>query len=151
MDVLPLHRDRRSRPRPATSRTGTAEVTGTYRSADGRLLRFTGSYRLERLLRQFEEPAAAGVFSGRVVEACDGGAGVASRRQTTAVRVLDLNGLPRLELGPVDVQLLGVTVAVETFTVDVPLWLLVPVPAEADARDRPLPGLRLVGTDDRRV
>ena len=152
MDVLPLRPDHGARPRADQPRPGTAEVHGTYRAADGRLRDFSGWYRLERLLLQFGEPAAAGVFSGQVEHASGGGSSVASRRQTSAAQVVDQDGVAHLLVGPVDVPLLGLTVAVDEFTVAIPLWLVAaPVAADPGAGGRATRGLRLVDGQDGRA
>lgn len=121
MTLVPLHDYHRLAGPAEATVPGRAKVTGTYRSPDGVHRTFTGSYRLERLVWQFEQPAAAGVFCGQVVQPGGAGAGVASRRQTTAVEVLERQGQTHLRLGPVEVHLLGLPVTVDEFVVVLPV------------------------------
>jgi hypothetical protein len=105
-------------------------VTGAYRSPSGGLLRFHGSYRLERVLWKDGRLCAAGVFSGRVAHAGGAGAGMASRRRTVAVDVVAGGAGHQVQVGPVDVDLLGLSVAVGAFVVEVPDTPLRRLPGE---------------------
>lgn len=101
----------------------TATVTGTFWSPQGPAGRFTGTYRLERLLDQYGQTAAAGVFTGELVGAGGEHLGMASRRHTAAAELDTEVDVLLARVGPVDVNLLGFLVTVDEFTVAV-LWSL---------------------------
>jgi hypothetical protein len=98
----------------------TAAVTGTFWSPQGPAGTFTGTYRLERLLDQYGQTAAAGVFTGALVGAGGEHLGVASRRHTAAAELDTAVDTYLARVGPVDVNLLGFLVTVDEFTVGVP-------------------------------
>ena len=97
----------------------TAAVTGTFWSPQGPAGTFTGTYRLERLLDQYGQTAAAGVFTGALVGAGGEHLGVASRRHTAAAELDPTVDAYLARIGPVDVNLLGFLVTVDEFTVAV--------------------------------
>jgi hypothetical protein len=100
-------------------------VTGTFWSPQGPAGSFTGTYRLERLLDQYGQTAAAGIFTGELVGADGEHLGMASRRHTAAAELNPaVNALARV--GPVDVNLLGFLVTVNEFIVAVPRALSEP-------------------------
>ena len=90
----------------------TAAVTGTFWSPQGPAGTFTGTYRLERLLDQYGQTAAAGVFTGELVGAGGEHLGVASRRHTAAAELDTEVDAFVARVGPVDVNLLGFLVTV---------------------------------------
>ena len=98
----------------------TAAVTGTFWSPQGPAGTFTGTYRLERLLDQYGQTAAAGVFTGELVGAGGENLGMASRRHTAAAELDAGADAFRARMGPVDVNLLGFLVSVHEFEVSVP-------------------------------
>ncbi len=132
MTVLPF----RVRPAARAGAAGpsvTAAVTGTFWSPQGPAGTFTGTYRLERLLDQYGQTAAAGVFTGELAGAGGEHLGMASRRHTAAA---DLDTAPDAflaRIGPVDVNLLGFLVTVDEFTVSVPRALPEPSTAHLPA------------------
>jgi hypothetical protein len=105
-------------------------VTGTFWSPQGPAGSFTGTYRLERLLDQYGQTAAAGVFTGELVGAGGEYLGMASRRHTAAAELDTEVDAFLARVGPVDVNLLGFLVTVDEFTVTVPRTL--PAPSTAD-------------------
>jgi hypothetical protein len=118
MSVLPFT----SRMSPSddgrTEYSAAPDVTGSVRSRlGGGDVSFRGTYRIERLLEQYGLPAAAGVFTGELSDANGNRIGLASRRHTAAVRLLDGTEGPLVSLGPVDVNLLGFLVTVDAFSV----------------------------------
>lgn len=120
MTVLPFPRRR-----PAESRPGgqplvkPVTVGGSSRSPSGRSGTFLGSYRLERLVWDYGEPAATGVVTGTLTDADGTLIGTGSRRHTSAVDMVELPGTLRVRLGPLDVDIVGFAVAIDAFTVDV--------------------------------
>ena len=95
-----------------------AEVTGLFCSPGGRGAKFSGSYRLERFVVQFGLLAAAGVFTGELTSADDTRVGMGSHRQTTAVEVLASKTGLVIQLGPVDVPLLGFLVTINQISIN---------------------------------
>jgi hypothetical protein len=78
----------------------------------------TGSLRVERLLATSDRLWAEGVFTGALVDADGTHIGTASRRQRVPAMVAhDLEGHP-VVIGPVEVDLIGLTVTVPAVTVD---------------------------------
>jgi hypothetical protein len=111
----------------------TAPVTGTFWSPQGPAGAFTGTYRLERLLDQYGQTAAAGVFTGELVGAGGEHLGVASRRHTAAAVIDTEVDAFVARMGPLDVNLLGFLVTVDEFTVAVPRELPEPSTAHLPA------------------
>lgn len=129
MTVLPFRErpvttDRPVTPTPATAPgpgpgpAGTSvELVGTFPAPSGGRGTFAGTYRLERLLNQFEQLAASGVFTGELRDADGTHVGICSRRITCAA-VVDTDSVEHeLRIGPVDVNLLGFMVTVDEFSV----------------------------------
>ena len=114
----------------ATGSSRTTPVTGTFWSPQGPAGTFTGTYRLERLLDEYGQTAAAGVFTGELVGAGGAHLGMASRRHTAAAELDPTVDALLARVGPVDVNLLGFLVTVDEFTVAVPRAL--PAPSTAD-------------------
>ena len=110
-----------------TQRSGTAApppaapavVTGSFGSPSGRAGAFVGSYRLERCLSRFGQLAAAGVFTGQLTDADGRGIGLGARRTTVAVQVVSTATALLVQIGPLDVNLLGFLVGVDELSVDV--------------------------------
>jgi hypothetical protein len=119
----------------AAAPSRTAPVTGSFWSPRGPAGTFGGSYRLERLLDQFGQTAAAGVFTGELVGADRQRLGTASRRHTAAAELAEGPDGFLARVGPVDVNLLGFLVTVTEFTVvvprDLPAGVATPLPASA--------------------
>jgi hypothetical protein len=112
----------------------TAAVRGTFWSPQGPAGTFTGAYRLERLLDQYGQTAATGVFTGELTGAGGQNLGMASRRHTAAAELDAGVDAFRARVGPVDVNLLGFLVSVDEFEVSVPRGLpepATPLPATA--------------------
>jgi hypothetical protein len=119
--VLPFRRDDRERcATPPAGRAGTAVATGAFRGPTGSSGSFRGTYRLERLLEQFGQLAAAGVFTGELVDADGTHLGIGSRRVTAAVELSSEADSCRASVGPLDVNLIGLVVGVDELTVTVP-------------------------------
>ena len=110
-----------------TQRSGTAApppaapavVTGSFGSPSGRAGTFVGSYRLERCLSRFGQLAAAGVFTGQLTDADGRSIGLGARRTTVAVQVVSTATALLVQIGPLDVNLLGFLVGVDELSVDV--------------------------------
>lgn len=122
MTVLSFDAGRKARTRKAGLPCPSAVVTGSFTSPSGSAGTFTGTYRFERLVDQFGHPAAAGVFTGELVDAQRDRIGVGSRRHTAAV-VLSPGtdaGTCGARIGPLDVNLLGFMVSVEETMFEIP-------------------------------
>lgn len=117
MTVLPF-RTNADAPAPGTGPPeGTAELVGTFQAPSGGRGRFTGTYRLERLLDEHGQLAAAGVFTGALHEADGSHVGTGSRRLTCAAVVDPDETAYEVQLGPVDVNLLGFMVSMSEFSI----------------------------------
>lgn len=112
MTVVPFS-PRAARPKAGFGTPATvAAVTGSLDSPSGQVGTFTGSFRLERFVSQSGKLAAAGVFTGVLTDADGSRIGMGSRRQTAAVEVQASGTGLVVRLGPLDVNLLGLVVAV---------------------------------------
>ena len=89
MTVLPFRTAASSPARGAGPPSGTADLVGTFPAPSGARGSFTGSYRLERLVDQFGQLAAAGIFTGELHDADGTQVGLASRRLTCAAVVAE--------------------------------------------------------------
>jgi hypothetical protein len=77
----------------------------------------TGSVRLEQVGTTADHLWVKGVFTGELVDADGTRIGTSSRRQVAPARIAgDLEGAPTV-VGPVQVDLLGLTVTVPAFVV----------------------------------
>ena len=95
----------------------TADLVGTFPAPSGGRGTFTGSYRLERLIDQFGQLAASGIFTGELQDADGRYVGLSSRRLTCAALVDTDAETHVVHIGPVDVNLLGLMVTVQDFSV----------------------------------
>jgi hypothetical protein len=119
MTVLPF-RSPASSPARGPGPPGTnPELVGTFPAPSGGRGTFTGSYRLERLVNQFGQLAAAGIFTGELHDAEGTHIGMCSRRLTCAALVDTDAETHLVHMGPVDVNLLGLMVTVQEFSVGV--------------------------------
>ena len=117
MTVLPFRTPSSPTDRGAGPPSSTVELVGSFPAPAGGRGAFTGSYRLERLVDQFGQLAAAGIFTGELQAADGTHLGLASRRLTCAAVVETDAGTHLVQIGPVDVNLLGLMVTVPEFTV----------------------------------
>jgi hypothetical protein len=106
-----------------------AAVTGAFGSPSGGTGTFTGAYRLERFVNQYDHLAAAGVFTGELIDADGTAIGVGSRRHTAAVSLGTDSTALVADMGPVDVNLLGFLVNVREFRMQVRRSLPTGMPA----------------------
>jgi hypothetical protein len=127
--ALPSRRDKPTRDPHRSSLT--TPVSGTLRaaeSADGANCVFTGTYRLERLVKQYGQTAAVGVFAGKLTTGAGGlHLGMGSRRHTAAAEVSSTPDVFRVDIGPVDIVILGHDVTVEAFSLTIPRHLSAPL------------------------
>ena len=119
MTVLPFRTASSPTARGAGPPGTTAELVGTFPAPSGGRGTFTGSYRLERLVDQFGQLAAAGIFTGELQDADGTYVGLSSRRLTCAALVETGAEMHVVNIGPVDVNLLGLMVTVQEFIVGV--------------------------------
>ena len=116
MTVIPFDARRIARPTAIDSPRGAAIATGAFAAPSGSRGTFTGTYRVERLLDQFGQTAAAGVFTGELADADGRRVGVGSRRHTAAVEPVPGTGGGEVTMGPLDVNLLGFLVRMDEVT-----------------------------------
>ena len=81
---------------------------------------FSGTYRLERLVDQYGQSAAVGVFAGSLTTADGAHLGMGSSRHTAATELSSTPDAFCLNIGPVEIVLLGLDVAIDEFTVTIP-------------------------------
>jgi hypothetical protein len=119
MPVIPLpQRHRNGEPAPAPPLNGEARIDGTFRSPSGGFGTMTGSLRLERFHVISDRLYAAGVFTGELVDSDGTTIGVGSRRRTVPAEIARSLHDMAVVIGPVDVDLLGLTVSIPAFTMD---------------------------------
>jgi hypothetical protein len=119
MAVIPFpqrERYRESVPRPPLNRE--SRINGTFTSPSGRVGTMTGCLRLDRFIVVSGRLCAAGVFAGELLDADGTTIGWGSRRKTAPAEIVrGLRGATAV-IGPVDVDLLGLTVSVPAFTLN---------------------------------
>ncbi len=116
MTVIPF-RQRHTGPEsaPVLTLIRKAAIRGTFRAPNGRTGTMTGWLRLRRFVLVSDQLCAAGIFTGTLFDADGRPIGLGSRRHTAPAAVS--NGGPQVTavIGPVDVDLLGLTVTIEAF------------------------------------
>lgn len=119
MSVIALHSRAHHRlPSPVSPGKGMARIQGTFRSPRGGAGTMTGWLRLGGFVVVSGRLYAAGVFTGELLAADGTTIGVGSRRRIAPVEITRTpEGLTAL-VGPVEVDLLGLTVTVSAFTMD---------------------------------
>lgn len=126
MTVVPFAARRRDRTAGSAHLPSATPVTGSFPSPRGSTGTFSGTYRLERLVDQYGQAAAAGIFTGELTDGTGRPLGASSRRHTAAVELTSEPEAFHARLGPLDVNLLGFIVTVDEFTVTVPRALSAP-------------------------
>ena len=119
MPVIPFPQRRRHRePAPLLPLNRESRIHGTFPSPSGRVGTMTGCLRLDRFVVVSDRLCAAGVFAGQLLDADGTTIGWGSRRKTAPAEIVrGLRGVTAV-IGPVDVDLLGLTVSVPAFTID---------------------------------
>jgi hypothetical protein len=110
----PPHRN--EEPAPARPLNREARIHGTFPSPNGGLGTMTGWLRLERFLVTSDRLCAAGVFTGELVDPDGNTIGFGSRRRTVPAEIASSLHDVAVVIGPVDVDLLGLTVSIPAFT-----------------------------------
>jgi hypothetical protein len=105
-------------PGPLVPGQGMARIQGSFRSPRGGAGTMTGWLRLGGFVVVSGQLCAAGVFTGELLDADGTTIGVSSRRRTAPVKITRTAERLTALVGPVDVDLLGLTVAVPAFTVE---------------------------------
>jgi hypothetical protein len=93
----------------------------------------TGSLRLERFHVISDRLYAAGVFTGELLDSDGTTIGVGSRRRTVPAEIARSLHDMAVVIGPVDLDLLGLTVSIPAFTMDTGV-VRRPVHADAELR-----------------
>jgi len=119
MPVIPFPQTRRRKePAPSLPPNREFRIHGTFPSPSGRVGTMTGCLRLDRFVVVSDRLCAAGVFAGQLLDADGTTIGWGSRRKTAPAEIVcGLRGATAV-IGPVDVNLLGLTVSVLAFTID---------------------------------
>ena len=110
-------------------------VSGCLQGAEGTVATggvFSGTYRLERLVDQYGQTAAVGVFAGSLITADGAHLGMGSRRHTAAAELSSTPDAFRVNIGPVEIVLLGLGVTIDEFTVSIPRDLSIPTTTKFD-------------------
>jgi hypothetical protein len=106
-------------PGPLVPGRGMARIQGSFRSPRGGAGTMTGWLRLGGFVVVSGQLCAAGVFTGELLDADGTTIGVGSRRRTAPVEIARTDeGITAL-VGPVEVDLLGLTVTVPAFAVEI--------------------------------
>ena len=111
-------------PRPAGTDLADAgshhAVTGTFRSPRGRSGEMHGILRVAELRQAPSGVRLEGVFTAELREADGTRIGVDSRRTTVAPELVRQERCHQLVIGPLDLDLMGITVHVDRFTIGDP-------------------------------
>lgn len=107
----------RPHPPPTADAPLEARVEGTFRSPRGRTGRMTGLVRLERFSASDSRLAAVAVVSGELLEPDGTTIGVGSRRVALPASLARESGRTAAVIGPVEVDLMGLTVSLPSFRV----------------------------------
>lgn len=102
---------------PAQLHFAPVRIRGSFQSPSGRTGTMEGSFRCERVVHRAGELAAEGMFSGTLVEVDGTRIGSASRWQAVPARTVDPHRRSTVAIGPVEVDLLGLTVTVPATTI----------------------------------
>lgn len=140
MTIVPFAARRRDRSTAAAHLPGASPVIGTFPSPRGSRGTFAGTYRLERLVDQYGQTAAAGVFTGELTDGDGRHLGVGSCRHTAAAELTLAPDAFHAHLGPLDVNLLGFLVTVDEFSITVPRGL----PSTMSAPGLPVSAIELL-------
>jgi hypothetical protein len=119
MPVIPFpqgHRYRESAPVPAPNRE--SRIHGTFPSPSGRVGTMTGCLRLDRFIMVSDQLCASGVFAGELLDADGTTIGWGSRRKACPAEIVRGLREATATIGPVEVDLMGMTVSVAAFTIN---------------------------------
>jgi hypothetical protein len=97
----------------------TVPLTGTCQGATGTFTCFTGSFTLERFVSQNGALAAQGTLVGTVTDALGNVLGTVNRTVTLPVTASATCQILHLELGPLDLDLLGLQVHLNRVVLDI--------------------------------
>ena len=118
MPVIPFpqrHRYRESAPVPAPNRE--SRIHGTFPSPTGRVGTMTGCLRLDRFIMVSDQLCASGVFAGELLDSDGTTIGWGSRRKACPAEIVRGLREATAMIGPVDVDLMGMTVSVAAFSI----------------------------------
>jgi len=118
MPVIPFpqrHRYGESAPVPPPNRE--SRIRGTFPSPTGRVGTMTGCLRLDRFVMVSDRLCASGVFAGELLDADGTSIGWGSRRKACPAEIVRGPREVTAVIGPVDVDLMGLTVSVPAFTI----------------------------------
>lgn len=98
--------------------THATAVRGTFQSPKGKVGAMSGWLRLDRFVLVADGLRAAGVFTGELIDADGTLVGVGSCRKAVPAAISRSAGGIVAEIGPVDVELLGLVVTISPFSVE---------------------------------
>lgn len=102
--------------KPAPATISTADVTGTI---TGDLGSFTGTFTLDRFVSQNGVLAIVGTLTGQLVDAAGNVIATITETITVPISTTASCGILHLEVGPIDLDLLGLVVHVDKIVVDI--------------------------------
>ncbi|SBT49174.1 hypothetical protein [Micromonospora auratinigra] len=103
---------------PAASTLSTP-VTGTFTDALGSAGTFTGTFTPTRFVNQNGQLAAVGTLTGTLTNSVGTSLGAVSQQVTTPVQVSGTCDILNLDLGPLDLNLLGLKVHLNEVVLDI--------------------------------
>jgi hypothetical protein len=117
MAVIPFPQRHRYRESDHVPPNRESRIHGTFPSPSGRVGTMTGCFRLDRFIMVADRLCASGVFGGQLLDADGTSIGWGSRRKACPAETV--RGLHEVTavIGPVDVDLMGMTVSVGAFTI----------------------------------
>ena len=119
MPVTPFpERHRNAEPAPLRPLNREARICGTFRSPSGGLGTMTRWMRLDRFHVVSDRLCAAAVFTGELHDSEGDTVGLCSRRRTVPAQITRSLHEMAVVIGPVDVDLLVLTVSIPAFTMD---------------------------------
>jgi hypothetical protein len=131
--VIPLTRGRRSdKPDTLHPLNRSVPIRGTFRAPSGRPGSMSGVMRLHRLVIAAGRLRAVVFFTGELLDSDGSRVGVGSRRAVVPAEIARSSSGIVVSIGPVEVDLIGLTVSVRAFTLA--MGAAVPVQDE-DAED----------------
>ena len=104
---------------PPQSTSVTVPVTGTFTDALGGTGTFVGTYEIERFTKQSGGLAAVGTLTGTLTDSLGGVVGTVDRQATIPLQATATCDILHLELGPLDLDLLGLVVHLDKIVLDI--------------------------------
>ena len=133
MVVIPFARGRRRAKHTCVSPLSrTAAMRGSFQAPSGRAGTMTGWMRLRRFVLESGRLRALAVFTGELFDVDGSRVGIGSRRMLVPVEMVRSKRGISVSIGPLDVDLMGLAVSVEAFSME--LGTAGPVQGSRDGR-----------------